>query len=859
MRHVSLILLFIVMLHANNTYGTPQTFDSTISPNTPHLEWREQASPNNINTQGPVTFLWPVIPKSLPNQQPDLSFDFVLSKHADLSEPLIHHKRQPWAFVNSHKALDNGRYYWQVTEYHSGKNISTSLVYQFYQTSKEGGFVTPPTDKFVNAIEAGHPRLLVTPMTRSRIKSFKEVYPKDIKRIIKTAKQYLEVELPDIQYGGKFYKKGKRVFKSKKFPDDHPKAKPTGRIFNIAINALAQAWLLTNDDKYLKEGVRWAKTVAKFDPDNGVMTPNGANGFPEDDFDYAVLMPTLAIAYDTFYEKLSKKEREVIGKQLLRRTQRFYDYFRNRLEARVMDNHAWQHTYLNFLEASLALAGDYPQANTFLEYAYGVWVARFPVQSITDGGWHNGKYVGVNFHTWTNVPLFLRRYTGVNYYQHPFFSNQVKWLMARMPPKSAADGFSGDGYEDDTKIKDGTVDWLNVLNAELQRPEINWYLKAWGKDNEQGHIQWLRMVEGLASSYVLSSKEVNAFNPMELNKTEVFRDTGIVNMHSSRISSKNNTSVNFRAAPWGNFGHNLPSNNAVNILFGGNPLFYPTGYRHGGGKHAYEWYRHTRSHNSVLINGKGQPVSSEAWGNISQVLDDEDITYVLGDASNAYSGTPSPQWFTRYKAQGVDWYKHVDDKSLKTFKRHLVFIRPSTIIIYDELAANRAADWDWRIHTPNAMQLTEFGASTKNATGRGELHLFTSKPFVGSITDKALHKPFNVDGRLTHKEKNKEETAIYQDIGWHYNAKIAQAKNARILAIIDISNRKAKQAQVMKRNDGTIKVGNVTINAELNGDKPANLQVMLNDGSVLKAGNQLASLTRKDKIQVAEQIKLLNK
>ena len=189
MRHLNLILLFIVVLYANNTYGTAQTFDSKVPSNTPHPEWREQASPHNINTQGPVTFLWPVIPKSLPNQQPDLSFDFVLSKHADLSEPLIHNKRQPWAFVNSHKALDNGRYYWQITEYHSGENISTSPIYQFNQTSKEGGFVTPTTDKFINAIEAEHPRLLATPATRSRIKSFKKVYPKDINKIIKTAKQ----------------------------------------------------------------------------------------------------------------------------------------------------------------------------------------------------------------------------------------------------------------------------------------------------------------------------------------------------------------------------------------------------------------------------------------------------------------------------------------------------------------------------------------------------------------------------------------------------------------------------------------------------------------------------------------------
>ena len=110
---------------------------------------------------------------------------------------------------------------------------------------------------------------------------------------------------------------------------------------------------------------------------------------------------------------------------------------------------------------------------------------------------------------------------------------------------------SGDGYEDDTKIKGGTVDWLNVLNAELELPEISWYLKAWDKNKAQGHIQWLRMIESLASSYRPSDKKANSFNPEQLNKTEVFRDTGLVNMHSDCVDSQNNTSVHFRSAPWG--------------------------------------------------------------------------------------------------------------------------------------------------------------------------------------------------------------------------------------------------------------------------------------------------------------------
>ncbi|WP_163934903.1 DUF4962 domain-containing protein [Paraferrimonas sp. SM1919] len=819
---------FVKLVVASNiSVATDYSIDNQY---TPHPEWRERVSPyNGSHTSQVITFSWPVPAKNKPEDQQNLSYEFTLSKQADLSHPIIHKTNLEWAFVNTHDVLPVGKYYWQYKRFRDGKLIETSDVMSVQQVAGETGFITPYPSELTNNIPAERPRLLATPASNQYIAQYKKESNKQAKAIIKKADSYFDVQLADKQYGGQFFKNGQRILKNKKFPDGHPKSKPTGRVFYQAIKTLAKAYLITGKEKYAQEGIRWSMQVANF-PVNDVLTEGGANNFAQDDFDIAVLMPTLAVAYDTFYTQLSASEKKKVKAVLIERTEGFYQYFRNRLEARVMDNHAWQHTFSDFLRAAIALAGETPKADKYLEYAYGVWVARFPVQSITDGGWTNGKYVGVNFGTWTLVPLYLRRYAGVDYYQHPFFANQIEWLIARMPPKSWADGFGGDGFEDEKSIKNGTVDWLNNLNAELKDPRINWYLKQWQQKDIAKEVHWERMTSGLASDFQQPGNKNNLTNRF------IFKDTGIVN--SIESWQPLTTAVAFRSAPWGNFGHNLPSSNAFNILYAGEPLIYPTGYRHGGKKHAYEWYRNSRAHNTLMVNDKGQPVSSHAWGQLTQYLDDNDLMFVQGDASKAYSGEPSPQWHQRFSDAGVDWYKHVEDKSLHTYKRNLVHINGGWVIIYDEVAADNHAHWDWRFHSPKPMQLTSTGSLVKGKKGRAYSHFFASDKLEFDLTDKSLHTPTNVDGR-----KKDGVTAVYKDIGWHLNV-ANSGKKQYLLTIIDVAAKGTKARAVQKISDNQFSIDGASISVNLDPNQPAQLQVELDNGKQLSLRSGLAELKR---------------
>ena len=396
--------------------------------------------------------------------------------------------------------------------------------------------------------------------------------------------------------------------------------------------------------------------------------------------------------FDFEHDYFSKEERDIVFKSLHFRADTYYKYFCNRLESRIIDNHAWQHTYLSFLEAAIALKGKTPDADEWLTYAYNVWQARQPIQSTFDGGWNNGSYFGVNIGTWIAAPVHFQKYTGHNFYVHPWFKNHVEWILYRRPPGSQGDGFGGDGYESDAVgIGEKTALWLKVLDAELDIPLAR-YLASTAKESRDDKaltLLWPRIAEGLPLE---SSKPVPA--SIEVSQNRLFPDVGIVNMNRNVLDSENNLMVSLRSSPYGGFGHNLSSHNAFTVLYKGERLFVPFRYRHGGQQHKFRSYRHTRGHNSVTVDGKGQPISADAYGYISRFLEGEKLTYAAADASNAYTGVPSPQWWDRVKIADLDWYEEMESKELTKFRRHLLYLKPGLIVVYDELEASKEVQWE---------------------------------------------------------------------------------------------------------------------------------------------------------------------
>jgi len=788
-------------------------------------EWRIEYYPNrSVVLMNPPAL---IVPSERDYwKEPYIRHDFQLARDAEFKEVVAQVKGCKASFFIPSEPLQNGTWYWRV-RINGGEWRGP---FSFKMDDRIWRNEAPPSKEFVEGVTEERPRVLAR---KSRLQVLRRELKGSAmyKAFLKAADMYMGVELPEKEWGGKFYKNGKQVFRNKKFPPDHPKAQPTGRVFANASRSLSLAWLLTGDETYGREAVRWAVRVSTFEqfPKETL----GTHGY-QDDFDYAALMDALVYAYDSCSELMNDRERNAIRKALIARADSYYRYFVNRLECRVIDNHAWQHTFRQFLEAAIALKGDIPMADEYLAYCYDVWRARHPVQSTFDGGWHNGKYFGVNVDTWIAVPVHFQKFTGHNFYDHPWYRNHIQWNMYRRPPGSAGDGFGGDGYETPAVgINGKQAAWLNVLDAELNSPLARWLAStaAPERPDKRYGMLWPRVSEGLP---LKSGKP--AEKPKSILQSKFFQDTGIVNMNRDILNPQNNLMVSLRSAPWGNFGHNLCSQNAFNVVYRGDSLFVPFRYRHGGGKHHFLCYRHTRGHNSILVNGKGQPISSEAFGWISRFLTGEKITYACGDASNAYDGTPSPQWWDRVKEAGIDWNEQFGEKSLKRFRRHLLFLRPSLIVIYDELEADKPVRWDWMLHCRKTMTAERNALMVK---GIAKVEFFASQPLEFDIRDEALVPPFNVDRRGGNSPE------VYKSIGTHaYVTPKKKTKALRIVSLMQVGDIKP----VEKGSDGSLSCGEWTIAPELDPANVAQLKIQNAAGTVsfvLKDDTGASVLTEK--------------
>src|SRR5690606_29377688 len=101
--------------------------------------------------------------------------------------------------------------------------------------------------------------------------------------------------------------------------------------------------------------------VSAYDPKGATHT---------NDFGDAGIMTGLAIALDTFWDKLTRDERNRIMEQITARANGFYRLWTGNLESRSSSMHVWQHIMHGMFQTSLALVGETPEADKWLEYIY---------------------------------------------------------------------------------------------------------------------------------------------------------------------------------------------------------------------------------------------------------------------------------------------------------------------------------------------------------------------------------------------------------------------------------------------------------------------------------------------------------
>jgi hypothetical protein len=350
--------------------------------------------------------------------------------------------------------------------------------------------------------------------------------------------------------------------------------------------------------------------------------------------------------------------------------------------------------------AAMVLAGRVERAESerWLQYALDVFGSFYPHFGGRDGGWAEGPFYASSYVKWP-LPFLLdvERYAGASFLDRPFYRRVARFFLHFACPCWEVHPF-GDGYW----CRGDGDEWPGFL---AQNP-FSVYGERFGP--EQARKLAVALVPRdhyelhVADAFVLPPPgAAEASGACE--QTRAFRDAGFVSMHTCIEDPANDSAVLARASRYGSASHQHADQGSFAVVSQGMGLITPSGYFGPayGTPHHQEWTRQTKAHNCILVDGRGQPAGSHlATGRIVAVRDEGRWAAATLDLSAAYAG-------------------------LAVWRRVVMLIRPSLVIVYDDLGADCPRTFSWLAHCLSRPDLADDGQVTiRRPPASIELRLF---------------------------------------------------------------------------------------------------------------------------------------
>ncbi len=508
----------------------------------------------------------------------------------------------------------------------------------------EGGkpVLSPTSIAFPAALVKVHPRLFA-----------KATRLDEIKTLCQTTPPYKE-----------FYERFKKQA-------DHIRL-PSGKIawdrdYGNKLWDLTAAWRLSGDPACLAKAKAWAMLI-KDCPDSYFQ-----------DFFSGHLMCGMALFYDWCYGELSPEQREATRAFLARGARQTRAYL-DQSKVRYLLSNQWQIRIASVGLCALALDDHPGESSAWVDWAVRE-MAEMENAAADDGvtveGVGYGQYgleFTMRFHD------LARDLLGVNFYQNPWWSNNALFQLYQTTPRASWKAKTRFANKPDTC-------WLNVDIGDC--PRYNWYgpdhlLRGIAKATGNPYAQWLADAENAGShqagdnwlNLIRYDAHVKAQEPSGLPTLHHFENTGIISARSDWSGKE--SLISFLCGPF--FGHKAvdrydfdlggghahPNANAFAIFGGGEWLVAYPGYVR----------RMAEYENTLIVDGKGQlgqDVKSGSWNAMPllanhlhpRVLKAEStpaFDHVAGDATSSYAG-------------------------LAKWQRHLLFLKPNTLLVLDDIAA----------------------------------------------------------------------------------------------------------------------------------------------------------------------------
>lgn len=713
---------------------------------------------------------------------------FALSKEKDFTgNTTIISKPVAWCMFNPHQLLSSGTWYWRFRSVSkSGENMDWSPTYSFTITDDIPQFVTPPFEEVGKAMAEKRPRIYCfledgLEEARGKMRSHKE-----FNRMISSAREGLAAD-----------------YSTDTLPYRHASA------MVVHCEKLHTAYTLLQKDVYAEKMVRQIRWLLPSQVTNRQL---------DNDFYAGDLAYLFACTYETCYDRFTPDERQQMEQLMLRIIAHYKPHFFGSMENHIFNNHLWQFTFRRLLQAAMVLYDKYPEAREFFEYGYELWTARAPATGFNrDGNWINGTcYFSANAVTLYYIPSLFSYLTGTDFFRHPWYRAVGSSMVYGWPPLSQSVSF-GDGHEqmNDKPLVVRSA-FAEFLAREIGDPYAAWYTSIDKRYEMDDEMRLYRMVRP-------ESQKPQTGIPADEPKARWFRDSGEMIANSSMKDYRNNLCLSFHSSPFGSGSHTHSDQNAFNLHFRGVPVYGSSGYyMNFADAHNLLSYRNTRAHNTLLVDGIGQPFSTKAYGNIVRMLGGEHISYALGDASNAYCGVSEyPMWIKNFANQHLEQSAEngFGETPLTLYRRHIFLLHPDKVLIYDEMEAKKPVRWDWLLHSPVPFTINERMKQliTRNEEKQFEAvaRLFSSQDCTLTQTDRFVAPP-------DEKKAVRGEALANQ---WHLTAGFAPTKRNRILTIIQVQADGKKASEIVRNGGNRFRCGDWIIEAELDTRKPAALQI----------------------------------
>lgn len=780
-------------------------------------EVRETPSPADgaRATVNPPRFMWPdkyphlgPVLDGVPGQvdeKPEVLYRIRICRNKNFDKDVIKAERA-WAFFNPFQCLAPGRWYWQHAYITPQGTEEWSPVYHFFIDEDTPKFNPPALDKVLAGYSAIHPRVLLDAAGWEEIIRRNENNP-EAQAYIDKALQCLSHPLKHLReeidtttvvaLTNVVQRESALIRESRKIVDRE----------EANVEALVRAYLLTKDEKYYREGMHRLGEILSWQESK----------YFAGDFNLSTLLSMSTSAYDGYYNLLTAEEKQLLLDNIRRIGNKFYHEYVNHLENRIADNHVWQMTFRILTMAAFATVGELPEASVWADYCYNEWISRLPGLT-ADGAWHNGdSYFHVNIRTLIEVPAFFSRISGFDFFADSWYDRNALYVIYQQPPFSKSGGH-GNSHENQRTPNGDRVGYADALARECANPWAAAYVHEIRSEDpaifskafeaKPADLRWYRCITTRKLPPVTVSLA-------QLPPCKVFPETGTALMHTDIGRHANNAMLSFRSSPYGSTSHALANQNAFNTFYGGKAVFYSSGHRTGfTDDHCMYAYRNTRAHNSILVNGMGQRIGTEGYGWIPRHYEGEEISYVVGDASNAYGKVVSPLWLERGRLSGTRYTPENgwDENKLELFRRHIVQLgRTGLFVVYDELVGKEPVQWNYLLHTVELpMEISE-GDGELCIRGRNRdggmsvAHLFSSHEMTYVQTDTFFVAAVDWKKRLGKALPNH----------YHFTATTVPCTRACFLNVIDVHGDNRPDL-VVSRDGNRITVEGWTIECNLN-------------------------------------------